>query len=64
MNAPSNAKRKATHKVRPGGLMRCCNPQTIQDRIDEDRPPEEGEVLTCSICDGKIIFRVLVLGNG
>jgi len=49
--------KESEHMVRIGGLMRCCFPETVLARVDEDRPPTEDEILPCLYCEGRMIYR-------
>lgn len=43
------------HKLRPGGVMRCCI-ATLEIRTTKG-PPEEGETLPCQWCSSGLIYR-------
>ena len=43
------------HRLRPGGVMRCCV-ATLEKRA-LDNPPYEGERLPCDYCSSALIYR-------
>lgn len=44
------------HRVRTGGLMRCCI-ETVVQHAQLGTPPKEGDTLTCRSCQEPLRYR-------
>lgn len=46
-----------TEKLYIGGLMRCCLGTWEDERGGKTDKPQEGDVIECKYCDGKIVYQ-------
>ena len=45
----------ADERIAPGGLMRCCWPESLSEHFEKGPPWNDGDVVPCKYCSSSMI---------